>query len=129
MVFLSIYDIIKYIKSLERVGCNPFKFISEKNLIEEYKNTPFTLVENLNYNTKRVNWGNVEDYSPDISLKIDKKILDEKINLYYKNIVYNNVLKNPVVIGYRGEIIDGYHRLKKVQIDKLNFKAWMPVYS
>jgi len=125
MVRLNIHDIIKYIKSLNRVGCSAFKFISQTELINQYRNTDFTLVEDLSYDSKLVNWENIKDYSPNITLKIDRKIKDKKLNLYYKNVVYNDVLKNPVVIGHQGLVIDGYHRLKNIQINKLSFNAWI----
>ena len=118
---------IKYIKSLDRVGCDPFAFISEKDLINKYKNTSFKLVKNLTPDTKRVKWGEIRDLIPchGMDRKIDRKIKDKKLNLYYKNVVYNKVTRNPVVISHDGHIIDGHHRLKNIKTNKLCFNAWI----
>jgi hypothetical protein len=128
MVFLneykSIFDILKYIENIDRVGCDPFKYICKKKLINQYKQ--FKLVE-LNWDTKIVDWTNIINYSPSPISRICSKITDTNKQKYYINHVYNDVLKHPPVIGYNGIIIDGSHRLCKIHEDRLKFKSWIPV--
>jgi hypothetical protein len=97
-------DVVDYIKSLDRVGCKPFKFISPSVIT---KCSKYTLCE---IHINDLDLSQVDGYSSDISARITRKITSEaEIQKYNK--IYNCIDFPPIVVDNHNRLIDGFHRV------------------
>jgi len=113
--------IINLIQKLERVGCNPFKFIT-KEVFEEFE---YYELREFDWQSDFIKWDCVERYGTDYKKRIDKKVktLQER-DKYYK--VYEKDIP-PIVLDNEGYPLDGSHRLARFKNEKLSFKGYVGI--
>lgn len=114
-------EIIYLILSWERVGCDPFKFLSKEvfEVFEHYK------LREFDWQSDFIKWDSVKEYGTDYKKRIDKKVktLKER-DKYYK--VYEKDIP-PVILDNEGYPLDGYHRLARFKNEKLSFKGYVGI--
>ncbi len=116
-------DVISLIISWQRVGCDPFEFIS-KELFEEFE---YYELRQFDWQSDFIKWDSVKGYGTNYKNRIDKKVKNKNERYkYYK--VYEKDIP-PVILNDEGYPLDGYHRLAKFKKDKLSFKGYVGIRS
>jgi hypothetical protein len=114
-------EIVEMIKSWERVGCDPFKYIGE-DVFFNYKH--YELKE-FDWKSDFVQWDSIKGYGTDYRARINKKAkTEEERDKYYK--VYEKEIP-PIILDHRGYPLDGYHRLARFKNEKSKFVGYVGV--
>ena len=114
-------EIVDLIKSLDRVGCDPFKYLGE----EVFTNFTHYELKEFGHRSEFVQWDAIRSYGCDYKKRIDKKAKTvAERNKYYK--IYEKDIP-PVILDEKGYPLDGYHRLARFKKEKMTFKAYVGV--
>ena len=114
-------EIVELIKSLDRVGCGPFRYLGEDVFLNfsHYEEVEF------DYQSEFIQWDSVKTYGHDYKARIDRKCkTQDERDKYYK--IYEKEIP-PVILDEKGYPLDGYHRLARFKKEKATFIAYVGV--
>jgi hypothetical protein len=114
-------EIVTLIKSWDRIGCEPFKYIKE----DVFFNYNHYELKEFHWKSDFVQWEAINGYGVDYKRRIDRKSkTEEERDKYYK--VYSKEIP-PVILDHKGYPLDGYHRLARHLFEKVRFKGYVGV--